>query len=154
MKENLEIEEPELVKTFSFSVNDTYSVPVIGKTYSSVKRNETLPDFTGSSISYLESWASSRSIVIEKNMVEDNSCVDSSVISQNIHSGTLVSSVSNLKVDVCKNVVVNTVTENSNDDSNSNISASNSSSSNSDTSISNSDDQNNDIDEVIESLVN
>lgn len=33
MKINLELKEPEIIKSFNFSVNETYEVPVIGKKY-------------------------------------------------------------------------------------------------------------------------
>ena len=109
MKENLELTEPELIKTFNFSVNEEYIVPVIGKTYNAVKRNEALPDFTDKSIQYLEDWASSRNLSIKINIVNSNSCVHNSIISQDLHSGTLVSSITTLKVDVCKNITIDDI---------------------------------------------
>jgi len=118
MKENLEIEKPELIKTFNFSVNEEYVVPVIGKTYSAVKRNEVLPDFNGKSIQYLEDWAQSRNISIEKSLNSSNSCVHDSIINQSVHSGTLVSSISSIKVDVCKNITVDDININNVDDNN------------------------------------
>ena len=62
MKENLEIQETELIKTFSFSANKEFTIPVIGKNVTSGTRNETLPNFIGSSIEYVKEWASSRNI--------------------------------------------------------------------------------------------
>lgn len=108
MKENLEIEKPELIKSFDFSVNKPFEVPVIGKKYSSVRKNETLPDFKGSTIQYLESWLSSRNIPLTKNYTESNTCINNSILNQSVHSGTLVSTITNLTVDICKNVTEST----------------------------------------------
>lgn len=112
MKVNLGLEEPELVKTFNFSVNYEFEVPVIGKQYYSVKRNEALPNFIGSNINYLNTWASSRNISVNVNYItEGMSGYDESkngiIVSQNIEKGTLVSSISSITVGVVK---VNEVT--------------------------------------------
>ena len=112
MKVNLDLEEPELVKTFNFSVNYEFEVPVIGKQYYSVKRNEALPNFIGSNINYLNTWASSRNISVNVNYItEGMSGYDESkngiIVSQNIEKGTLVSSISSITVGVVK---VNEVT--------------------------------------------
>lgn len=112
MKVNLGLEEPELVKTFNFSVNYEFEVPVIGKQYYSVKRNEALPSFIGSNINYLNTWASSRNISVNVNYItEGMSGYDESkngiIVSQNIEKGTLVSNVSSITVGVVK---VNEVT--------------------------------------------
>lgn len=112
MKVNLGLEEPELVKTFNFSVNYEFEVPVIGKQYYSVKRNEALPNFIGSNINYLNTWASSRNISVNVNYItEGMSGYDESkngiIVSQNIEKGTLVSSISSITVGVIK---VNEVT--------------------------------------------
>lgn len=104
MKENLELINPKLIKTFSFSVKEPYEIAVIGKKYSSIKRNETLPNFVDKNISYLETWASERNISVNKNYIESNSCIEGSILKQNIHSETLVSSITTLNVDVCRNV--------------------------------------------------
>lgn len=112
MKVNLGLEEPELVKTFNFSVNYEFEVPVIGKQYYSVKRNEALPNFVGNNINYLNTWASSRNISVNVNYItEGMSGYDESkngiIVSQNIEKGTLVSSISSITVGVVK---VNEVT--------------------------------------------
>lgn len=104
MKENLEITKPELIKEFNFSVNTEYEVPVIGKTFSAVKRNETLPDFTGKTIQYVESWASERNITVNKSY-ENGVCTNDTIISQSVHNGTIVSSISSFNVTICKAIV-------------------------------------------------
>ena len=107
MKVNLELEKPEIIKTFSFSVNKPYEVPTIGRMYTGVRKNETLPNFVGQNINYLESWISSRNITLNKNYTESNSCTEGSILEQNVHSGIIVSSISSLSVNICKNVHVN-----------------------------------------------
>jgi len=107
MKINLEQEKPEMIKTFNFSVNYNYEVPIIGKEYYSVKRNEALPDFVNSTISYLENWASSRNIIINKNFIVEgmdgfNETKDGIITYQDVPNGTLVSSINTINVNVIK----------------------------------------------------
>lgn len=104
MKENLELEKPELIKSFSFSINKEYKSPVIGKSYTGIKKNETLPNFVGSSIEYLKSWTESRNINVTTTEDIRNDCESNKITNQNIHSGTLVSSINSLNVSVCKNI--------------------------------------------------
>ena len=103
MKENLEIIKPELIKEFNFSVNEPYVIPVIGKKYSSVKRNETVPNFKNKNIEYVESWASERNITITKKDEEITTCQNNTVLDQSVHSGTLVNGISNITITICKN---------------------------------------------------
>lgn len=103
MKENLELIKPTMIKTFNFSINDTYVVPTIGKTYSTIKRNETLPDFVGKKLSYAEAWTSARNISITKNYIEDQTCVNDTVLSQGTHAKTLINTLSNISLNICKN---------------------------------------------------
>ena len=107
MKVNLEIEKPVMEKHFNFSVNYNYEVPIIGKEYYSVKRNEALPSFVGSTLTYLENWASNRNITVNtKYITEDMDGYDENkdgiIINQDISKGTLVSDISNLNVTVIK----------------------------------------------------
>lgn len=103
MKENLEITKPTLIKTFNFSVNEEYKVPVIGKIYTTGQRNETMPNFVGSTIGYLESWVSGREITLTKEYQESTTCMNNQILSQNVHQGTLITKGMNLNVKVCKN---------------------------------------------------
>jgi len=107
MKINLEQEKPEMIKTFNFSVNYNYEVPIIGKEYYSVKRNEALPDFVNSTISYLENWASSRNIIINKNYIVEgmdgfNENKDGIITYQDVPNGTLVNTITSINVNVIK----------------------------------------------------
>lgn len=104
MKENLELQETELIKTFSFSANKEFTIPVIGKNVTSGTRNETLPNFIGSSIQYVKEWASSRNITITEEEYTSNDCENNKITNQDIRSGTLTNNIDNLKVTVCKNI--------------------------------------------------
>ncbi len=104
MKENLEITKPEMIKEFSFSVNKIYEIPVIGKKYSNIKKNEGLPNFIGNSEEYTNEWLRARDITLNVSYNEDNNCDDGRVISQSIHAGTITSNISSLDVTVCKKV--------------------------------------------------
>ena len=104
MKENLELQETELIKTFSFSANKEFTIPVIGKNVTSGTRNETLPNFIGSSIEYVKEWASSRNITITEEEYTSNDCENNKITNQDIRSGTLTNNIDNLKVTVCKNI--------------------------------------------------
>lgn len=106
MKENLELETPELIKEFSFSANKEYTQKVIGKNFSGQKKNETLPNFVNNNINYLKEWASSRNITIIEEETTSNDCTNNSILEQNIHSGTLTSNITELKVKVCKNIAI------------------------------------------------
>ena len=107
MKVNLELEEPELIKTFNFSVNYKYEVPIIGKEYYTVQRNEALPDFTGSTLTYLQNWASTRNITVNVNYITEgmdgyDPNKDGIITYQNVINGTLVSTINSISVNVIK----------------------------------------------------
>lgn len=110
MKENLEITKPTPIKTFNFSVNTEYKIPVIGKIYTAGKRNETMPNFIGNTIGYLESWSSGREIILTKEYQDSNTCINNQILSQNVHQGTLITKGMNLQVKVCRNIQTNTTT--------------------------------------------
>ena len=107
MKINLGLEEPKMIKTFNFSANYIYEVPIIGKQYYSVKRNEALPSFIGSSINYLNTWANTRGITVNTNYIIEgmdgyDASKDGIIINQNVSKGTLVSEVKSITVSVVK----------------------------------------------------
>ena len=118
MKVNLGLIEPEMTKTFNFSVNYNYEVPVIGKKYYTVQRNEALPNFINKDLASINSWAISRDIKVDVNYISEgmdgfNENKDGIIISQSIAKGTLVSTINSITVNVIK------VSNNSNDESNS-----------------------------------
>lgn len=108
MKINLELIEPTPVKTFNFSVNDEYETPVIGKKYYTVQRNETIPDFSNQTLSYVQSWCSARNITVNVNYIGPGSTgysqllLNDTVISQDVKRGKLVKDTSSITVDVIR----------------------------------------------------
>lgn len=107
MEINLGLKEPEMTKTFNFSVNYNYEVPIIGKKYYSVVRNEALPSFVGSNINYLNTWALSRNIKVNINYITEgmdgyDEKKDGIITSQSVLKGTLVSTISSINVNVIK----------------------------------------------------
>ena len=111
-----------LIKTFSFSVNEEYTVPVVGRKYTGVRKDETLPNFVDQKIGYVEEWVSTRNINLIKNITESNACIHNSILSQDIHSGVLVSNINNLTVNVCQNIT-KSETETPNNETNNDDSA-------------------------------
>lgn len=120
MKVNLGLIEPEMTKTFNFSVNYIYEVPIVGKQYYSVKRNEALPNFVDKSLSYLNTWASSRNITVHANYITEgmdgyDENKDGLIISQNVAKGTLVSTINSITVNVVE-VTKSTISETNNNE--------------------------------------
>lgn len=106
MKITLEVEKPEIIKSFSFSINNSYEIEIIGKKVTSGKRQETLPNFVNKNIDDLNNWNSTRNLTIHQNYKESNICINNEIIEQNIKGGTLLSTVSSLTVTVCKNIII------------------------------------------------
>ncbi len=89
MKQNLEIEDIEIDKTFSFSINEPYEIPTIG--YGPYKRSYTytlLPDFTGDTQATASSYAASHGIKVV--FKQGGSCKSGIVCSQNYGAGKRV----------------------------------------------------------------
>lgn len=108
LKVTLEKKQPTPVKTFNFSVNEEYKIPVIGKKYYTVQRNETIPDFTDKSLSYVKNWCESRNISVIPSYVYqgssgyDRTKPDETVIKQNVKRGMLVKDITSITVNVIK----------------------------------------------------
>lgn len=102
MKVNLEIEEPRLIKTFSFDANETYEKAVTGKTYYNEKRRELMPNFVGLTRSQVEAWANERQIHLEIEEADSSEPKDT-VLTQSEHVGKLVDYVQTLHITVSNN---------------------------------------------------
>lgn len=117
MKVNLGLESPKPIKTFSFDANETYELHVAGKGSYSEKRRELLPNFIGSTRSYVESWARERGITLNVN--EENSTLpNDQVISQDRHVGLLVDKLTSFSITVSKNTSSSSNTSDNNQTSN------------------------------------
>ena len=82
MKINLGLEEPEIVKTFSYSANEPYEQQNVGETDVPTKLYDLLPDLTGRTRSYATSWANSHNIDINWKVVSSGGS-DGEIIAQN-----------------------------------------------------------------------
>ncbi len=100
MKYNLELEEPDHITTFDFSVKETYEKSVIGRTYSSTQpKIETLPNFVGKTKAEVQAWANSKSIaVVYQNVSVGNNLFDETkgddvIVSQSVRATTLLDKI-------------------------------------------------------------
>ena len=103
LKVTLELEKNEPVKTFNFSVNDTYEVPVIGKKYYTVKRQESIPNFKNKSIEYAKSWCEARGIEVFVNITTSEDYTNGTIINQSVRNGVLTTNVQTITFDVVNN---------------------------------------------------
>ena len=86
MKTNLGLKEPDLIKTFAFSINNPYKNIAIGSGNFNQSDIQVVPNFTGKDKSIAESWANANGITVVLEY-KDSSEVDTNVvISQSIMS--------------------------------------------------------------------
>lgn len=102
MKVNLELEKPEVIKTFSFDISEEYEASIVGKTYYNEPRRELMPNFIGKSTSEVEAWALNRELDVE--FIEENSAnPKGQIINQSVHAGTLLEGITSLTITVSNN---------------------------------------------------
>lgn len=117
LKVNLELKQPEIIKTFNFSVNDTYKVPIIGKKYYTVQRNETVPDFVAKNVNEVQEWCGARNIIVNINYITkgmmgySDLLSDGYVVSQSVKRGVLVKDTPSISISVIKKESTTTVPE-------------------------------------------
>lgn len=108
LKITLEQEDPTLTKTFNFSVNEPFEVPVVGKKYYTVQRNEVIPSFTGKTSAYVKSWCESRHITVYENYITEgmagfnSELANGTVIGQSVQKGRLVKNTNSITINVIK----------------------------------------------------
>lgn len=102
MKVNLELEKPEHIKTFSYSLKETYEVHVAGKGLRSGATNSVLSNFVGKTKTEAEKYCSNNGFSCSFKYVDENSnyynaSIDADLIaSQNPHQGTLLKDVNTI----------------------------------------------------------
>ena len=105
-----------LVKTFSFSANETYEAKVVGQRYYAVQRNETLPSFVGQLMSEVRAWTDPRNLEMYVNYINptnekyDETKQEGEVISQSLPKGKLVKDITSITVDVITHINPETTT--------------------------------------------
>ncbi len=102
MKVNLELESPELIKTFDFSVNKIYEVKAIGEGIRGGSTDTTLINFENSTVGYTQAWCNKNKVNCNFENVDENSpyfkgiYADGMVVGQNVHDGTLLSNITSV----------------------------------------------------------
>ena len=105
MKVNLELEEHELIKTFSFSINEPYEKKLIGEgPYDSSDNYGLLPDFTGDTQAQAQKWANAHGVKVTFETKESNAYPDGTVMSQ--------SQPANKRIDKLTGPVILTIAKN------------------------------------------
>ena len=116
MKINLELIDEEYDTSFSFTIDKPYKATVIGENESGGASVSLLPDFTGSSKSYVSSWCSSRGISVSFKYEDVTSGYSQDqVISQSASANTSLADISSLTVTVAN--IKSTATTNNDDSS-------------------------------------
>lgn len=117
-------EKKELIKTFNFSVNETYEKSAPGKGKRTGASGELLPNFVGKTVSEAESYGSSHNIKINVRYVDSDSEFYNSDVAvglignQSVHKDVLLSTISELTVYVVNSKATNNnVSENKSDNS-------------------------------------
>ena len=82
MKNNLNGTKNELIKTFSYELNENYKTKTIGEGYTGTKSYDLLIDLTGKSISEAETWASNHNLSLSIEYVKNTGRAENTVIEQ------------------------------------------------------------------------
>lgn len=104
MKVNLELEEKEMIKTFSFDANEEYTTKVTGQGITTGGRLETMPNFIGKTVNEVESWAINHNITLNKEFVDSDSSyynvnvLPGMIANQSISANTLINEISELTI--------------------------------------------------------
>lgn len=98
MKVNLELEKPTIIKTFSFSINDKYTAPIIGKGTYNQTDIETVPSFKNKDVSVAQAWADSKGITINIEYKDVTEGTNGIVLSQSIPASYILSNITDSTV--------------------------------------------------------
>ncbi len=102
MKINLGLEEPEITKEFSFSIDNPYEETVIGKDTVGKASVTKLPDFTGDTETQAKATCNKLGISVNFKYVTTGTGTNNTVIAQNYKSGYDVSYINSLTLTVLK----------------------------------------------------
>lgn len=117
MKVNLGLKEPELITTFSFSINNPYKETIIGKGIFNQADIQTVPYFRGKDISELQYWSNVNGIKLNITYQDTTEQANNSIINQGVPSTYRMDKLDRSKT---YNVIVarNNTIENENNDIN------------------------------------
>ena len=102
MKENLELVEHEMIKTFSFDASEEYTTKVTGQGITTGERLETMPSFIGKSVGEAQTWATNHGITLNTEFVDMTSSyynpniAQGLIANQSVSDGILLNNVSQL----------------------------------------------------------
>lgn len=106
MKINLELEEPETIKTFKYNYNEEYESKIIGQGITSGNKLKLVPNFIGQSASYVRNWGNENGISI---IVDGD---ESGIVNyQSVHDGSLMKSINSITIKTT-GYIQNTIPEN------------------------------------------
>ena len=108
MKINLELEKPEIIKTFEISYSENYTTPLIGYGLSGSKK-QVVPNYVGYDSNYVNNWCNSNGITCYFNRV-DSASQNGQIINQSIY-GVLVDSINSISFDVSNGSMIEHVEE-------------------------------------------
>ncbi|MFV0275471.1 MAG: LCP family protein [Bacilli bacterium] len=112
MKINLGIKKLKPIKEFSFSINKLYEQTEIGNgNYSQDSSYETLPNFVGKSVSYVQNYCNNHGITLNITKIPQiNSSQETDVvISQNQPSKKLLSQIKSLTITIYEKVIIDII---------------------------------------------
>ncbi len=104
MKANLELEEKELIKTFSFDANEKYTKKVTGQGITTGDKLITMPNFVGLQVSEAETWALNNNIELSVEYATPDSefynqdILPGMIANQSVNNGVLINNITELTV--------------------------------------------------------
>ena len=102
MKVNLELEEPEIIKTFEISYSENYTTPLIGYGITGT-RKQVVPNYIGYNSTFVSNWCRDNGKACYFNKI-DSAAEYGQVLNQSV-SGVLLDSVSSISFDVSNGTI-------------------------------------------------
>ncbi len=125
MKANLELEDKEAIKTFSFDANENYTRKATGQGITTGDKLITMPRFIGKSVSEAEAWADENNIRLDVEFADSDSeyynpdVLPGMIAGQSISDGMIINDTNELTVYI--NSGENTSEENDNNTDNQDV---------------------------------
>lgn len=105
MKDNLNGTKKELIKTFSFSIDEEYEPTVIGKGYSGTQTYKLLTNMVGMKLANAQTWANNNGVTLKIEYVKKSGTADDTVVSQDFPEKKRIDLIPNktVTIEVVKN---------------------------------------------------
>ena len=122
MKINLGLESPTIIKTFSFSINNEYTSPIIGKGNYTASPLDSMPNFKGKDKAIVEQWALEKNIKVNIIYKDVNEGIQDSVLTQSIPSQYILDgSIKELNITLANVITNENVNTNENTNTETNV---------------------------------